>query len=56
MIVTAGGGTRLEAPYTYIYIYTHKRKGFTRQLQQNKFIADVIVLPLLCCDLILSIQ
>lgn len=48
MSVTAGGGTTLEAPYIC--------RGFTWQLQQTKFTADVLVLPLVCCDLILGIQ
>nr|KYP32928.1 hypothetical protein KK1_046280 [Cajanus cajan] len=47
MTVTAGEGTRLEAPYLC--------KGFNWQLQQISFTADVIVLPLGCCDLILGI-
>lgn len=36
--MTAGGGTTLEAPYIC--------RGFTWQLQQMTFTADVIVLPL----------
>lgn len=48
MTVTAGGGTRLEASYIC--------KGFTSQLQQTEFTADVIVLPLVFCDLTLGIQ
>lgn len=48
MTVTAGGGTKLQAPFVC--------KGFTWHLQQTKFSADVLVLPLGCCDLILGIQ
>ncbi|CAJ2678818.1 unnamed protein product [Trifolium pratense] len=46
--VTGGGGHKLEAAYIC--------RGFQWQLQQAKFNADVIVLPLVCCDLILGIQ
>lgn len=46
--VTEGGGTTLEAPYIC--------RGFSWQLQQMTFTADVIVLPLVLCDLILGIQ
>ncbi|GAU28307.1 hypothetical protein TSUD_256350 [Trifolium subterraneum] len=43
-----GGGHQLEAAFVC--------KGFKWQLQQVLFTADVIVLPLGCCDLILGIQ
>jgi hypothetical protein len=46
--VTGGGGHKLEAAYIC--------RGFKWQLQQAEFTADVIVLPLVCCDLILGIQ
>lgn len=46
--VAAGGGTTLEAPYIC--------RGFTWKLQHVSFTADVIVLPLVLCDLILGIQ
>lgn len=48
MTVTTGGGNRLEAPFIC--------KGFNWQLQQIRFNADVIILPLVCYDLILGIQ
>lgn len=48
MNVTGGGGHKLSAPYAC--------KGFEWQLQQATFVADVIVLPLGCYDLILGIQ
>lgn len=48
LLVTAGGGTTLKAPYIC--------RNFTSQLQQGTFTADVIVLPLGLCDLILGIQ
>jgi hypothetical protein len=46
--VTGGGGHKLEAAFTCRY--------FKWVLQQSEFTADVIVLPLVCCDLILDIQ
>ncbi|XP_058754567.1 uncharacterized protein LOC131627728 [Vicia villosa] len=46
--VTGGGGHKLEAAFIC--------RGFKWQLQQAQFTADVIVLPLVCCDLILGIQ
>jgi hypothetical protein len=46
--VTGGGGHKLEAAFMC--------RGFKWQLQQVIFTADVIVLPLVCCDLILGIQ
>ncbi|GAU24592.1 hypothetical protein TSUD_289530 [Trifolium subterraneum] len=46
--VTGGGGHQLEAAFIC--------RGFQWQLQQVSFTADVIVLPLVCCDLILGIQ
>ncbi|GAU25735.1 hypothetical protein TSUD_216660 [Trifolium subterraneum] len=46
--VIGGGGHQLEAAFVC--------KGFKWQLQQVLFTADVIVLPLGCCDLILGIQ
>lgn len=48
MTVTAGGGNKLQAPFLC--------KGFTWNLQQTEFSADVLVLPLGCCDLILWVQ
>ncbi|CAJ2675682.1 unnamed protein product [Trifolium pratense] len=46
--ITAGGGHTLEAPFIC--------KSFKWVMQQTRFQADVIVLPLVCCDLILGIQ
>jgi hypothetical protein len=46
--VTGGGGHKLEAAFTC--------RNFKWVLQQSEFTADVIVLPLVCCDLILGIQ
>lgn len=43
-----GGGHQLEAPYIC--------KGFQWTLENVCFIADVIVLPLACCELILRVQ
>ncbi|MCI32085.1 hypothetical protein A2U01_0053297, partial [Trifolium medium] len=43
--VTGGGGHQLEAAFIC--------RGFKWNLQQAQFTADVIVLPLVCCDLIL---
>jgi hypothetical protein len=47
MIVTAGGGNKLQAPFVC--------RNFACQLQQTTFLADVVVLPLGCYDLILGI-
>ncbi|GAU25035.1 hypothetical protein TSUD_155090 [Trifolium subterraneum] len=46
--ITGGGGHMLQAAFI--------SRGFQWTLQQTKFTADVIVLPLVCCDLILGIQ
>lgn len=46
MTVINGGGTKLQAPYIC--------RAFNWQLQQAKFISDVMVLPLESCDLILG--
>ncbi|GAU17014.1 hypothetical protein TSUD_37720 [Trifolium subterraneum] len=46
--VTGGGGHKLEAAFIC--------RNFKWVLQQSQFTADVIVLPLVCCDLILGIQ
>lgn len=48
LMVTGGGGHMLEAPFIC--------RGFKWVLQQTTFSADVIVLPLVCCDLILGMQ
>ncbi|MCH83985.1 Ty3/gypsy retrotransposon protein, partial [Trifolium medium] len=47
MIVTAGGGNKLHAPFVC--------RNFSCQIQQTTFVADVVVLPLGCYDLILGI-
>jgi hypothetical protein len=47
MTVTAGGGNKLQAPFVC--------RNFACQLQQTTFLADVVVLPLGCYDLILGI-
>lgn len=46
--VTAGGGNKIQAPYTC--------RNFTWQLKQCTFSEDVIVLPIVCCDLIIGVQ
>ncbi|GAU40456.1 hypothetical protein TSUD_141360 [Trifolium subterraneum] len=46
--VTGGGGHKLGASFIC--------RNFKWVLQQSQFTADVIVLPLVCCDLILGIQ
>lgn len=48
MSVTAGGGNKIQAPYLC--------RGFTWQLQNSSFNEDVIVMPLVCCDLVLGVQ
>jgi hypothetical protein len=48
MSITAGGGHKLEAPFIC--------KGFTWTMHNREFTIDVIVLPLVCCDLILGVQ
>lgn len=48
LAVTRGGGHQLEAVSIC--------RAFTWQLQQAQFTVDVIVFPLVCCDLILGIQ
>lgn len=46
--VTGGGGHKLEAAFIC--------RNFQWKLQQTQFTADVLVLPLVCCDLLLGIQ
>ncbi|GAU32562.1 hypothetical protein TSUD_218200 [Trifolium subterraneum] len=46
--VTGGGGHKLEAAFIC--------RNFKWVLQQSQLTTDVIVLPLVCCDLILGIQ
>lgn len=48
MSITSGGGHKLEAPYIC--------KGFRWTIHNQQFVADVYVLPLANCDLILGIQ
>jgi hypothetical protein len=48
LAITGGGGHQLEAAFIC--------RNFKWQLQQGHFTADVIVLPLGCCDLILGVQ
>lgn len=48
MAITSGGGHKLEAPYVC--------KGFVWTMHNHEFSADMIVLPLVCCYLILGIQ
>lgn len=48
LTVTSGGGHQLEVAFIY--------RSFKWKLQQAKFIVDVIVLPLMCCDLIIGIK
>jgi hypothetical protein len=45
--VTGGGGHKLEPAFIC--------RNFKWVLQQSEFTADIIVLPLVCCDLILGI-
>lgn len=48
MFITGGGGHNLIAPFIC--------KGFKWTMHNQEFTADMIVLPLGCCDLILGIQ
>lgn len=48
MAIPGCGGNKLVGPYIY--------KGFTWSMHNHEFSADMIVLPLVSCDLILGIQ
>lgn len=48
MSITGGGGHKLEAPSVC--------KGFTWLMHNHEFVANMIVLPLKCCDLILGVK
>lgn len=46
--ITGGGGHKLQTLYIC--------KGFTWTLQQLRFTIDVMVFPLVCCDLLLGVE
>lgn len=48
MSIISGGCHKLEAPFVC--------KGFTWSMHNHEFTVDFIVLPYICCDLILGVQ